>query len=95
VRQLLALRHRHIAPYLRTLRRGGTFDILGDLLRLHWALDADIQLRTLANFSERSLTIPITPSGTVIFAEGVHSSGDAGNHFESGAIHVSFGPVDV
>ena len=94
VRQLLALRQRQLVPHLAGARHGGRFQNLGEFLQVTWVLDANLQLRTLANFGAAPVTIPVPPTAQVIYTEGVRPSGDAGNHFEAGAIQVSFGPVD-
>lgn len=69
-RDCLSIRHRHVMPLARDMRRGGTFAIEGDAaIRVCWRTESGARLHLVANFSEAPVTMML-PDGRTIFAEG-------------------------
>lgn len=95
VRQLLALRRQHLVPHLGGIHHGGTFEILNDVLRVKWILDAKVQLQLLTHVGEAPVSMPALPCGEVVFTEGVFATGLGSTRVEPGAVHVVLAPADV
>ena len=70
VRELLALRRRHIAPRLAGMARGGTFVIVNGAPHVEWTLGDGSHLHMAANFSHREITLPESPRGHNVYADG-------------------------
>jgi maltooligosyltrehalose trehalohydrolase len=92
VRELLALRRRHIVPRLRGAKGGGRLEVLNGVLRVEWTLGDGSRLRLLAHFGPAAATLPPLAGGEVIYADGVAAAG-AGARVEPGAVHVLLAPA--
>jgi len=94
VRELLALRRRHIVPRLRGARGGTRLEILNGVLRVEWVLGDGARLRLLGHFGSETAALPPLLEGEVVFAEGVRAAGGGGARIEPGAVHVLLAPAD-
>jgi len=70
VRELLALRRRHIVPRLAGMARGGTFVIVNGAPHVEWMLGDGSHLHLTANFSRREINLPESPRGHAVYADG-------------------------
>jgi hypothetical protein len=70
VRELLALRRRHIVPRLRGARGGARLEILEGVLRVQWTLGDGARLRLLGHFGTEPAALPPPLEGEAIFSDG-------------------------
>ncbi|OGA38296.1 MAG: malto-oligosyltrehalose trehalohydrolase [Betaproteobacteria bacterium RIFCSPLOWO2_12_FULL_68_19] len=95
VRELLALRHRHLVPRLKGAQGGGRLEILNGALRVEWALGDGSRLRLLAHFGAEPVTVPPRLAGEVIYCDGVRPAAGGNVHLEPGAVRVLLASADV
>lgn len=95
VRELLALRRRHLVPRLRGAKGGGRLEILNGALRVEWILGDGARLRLLAYFGAEPVTVPLRLAGEVIYCHRARPAPDENVHLEPGGVHVLLVPADV
>ncbi len=95
VRELLALRRRHLVPRLRGAKGGGRLEILNGALRVEWILGDGARLRLLAYFGAEPVTVPLRLAGEVIYCHRARPASDENVHLEPGGVHVLLVPADV
>ena len=69
VRELLALRHRHIVPRLAGMARGGTFVVVNGAPHVEWTLGDGSRLHLAANFSHEFIILPEAPRGSALYSD--------------------------
>jgi len=75
-RELLRLRHTHLAPRLAMLRQGGGFTLVGDSgLRIEWPFADGASLHLSGNFSGVGISGMPRPPGRVIHASHAEQEG--------------------
>jgi maltooligosyltrehalose trehalohydrolase len=67
VRELLALRHKEIAPRLKGARFGDAATADSGLLTAHWRMGDGARLRLTANLSDKDIARPSDATGTPIW----------------------------
>ena len=89
-RNCLALRRRHIVPWLAELRSGGSFHVEGEtLLRLAWTARNGQRLHLIANLASAPCTDVALPAGELVFAtDGVPAPGTTGEVPRHGAAFI-------
>ncbi len=99
VRQLLAVRRRHLVPLLPGQPGAGSFQCDGATLRVQWALGKAAGqrpapvLHLLAHFGAQPSVVMDPVRGTVIHSIGVDPQGEASLRLARGAVHVSLQEV--
>jgi maltooligosyltrehalose trehalohydrolase len=91
IRKLLALRQRHLAPYLPYLSRGGRYELIGAVLRAEWKLRDDSFWRLLVHFGSDAVYRTALSNGTIIYSAGVEAAAAPQVRLEPGAVIVSCG----
>ncbi len=92
VRELLALRKRHLMARLTGSVHGGGYQIEKSVLRVRWKLGDGVRWHLLAHFGSQDYRLTGLPPGEWIYAVGVHRDGDgsdAGARLEAGAALVT------
>jgi len=74
VRELLALRHRHLVPRLDGALQGGRFDAAGPVLRVEWTLADGARWHLLAHFGDEPVAVQAPPPGQTIHRLGFDGS---------------------
>ena len=89
-RNCLALRRRHLVPWLAELRSGGSFHVEGEtLLRLAWTARNGQRLHLIANLASAPCTDVALPAGELVFAtDGVPAPGTTGEVPRHGAAFI-------
>jgi maltooligosyltrehalose trehalohydrolase len=78
-RELLVLRHRHIAPRLAGMAPSGSFKLAGDAaLAVDWTLGDGARLHLRANFADSSCSAFEFPPGDVVYASHPAAAGVLG-----------------
>jgi len=90
IRQLLALRRRHLAPHLAEICHGGQFAVEGGVLRAEWALANGTFWRLLVHFGAHA-SYATLPLGECIYSHGASSAPAPQMRLEPGAVMVSVG----
>jgi maltooligosyltrehalose trehalohydrolase len=75
VRELLALRRRHLWPHLGSFTHGGVYDVQGALLRAEWQA-AGVSWHLLANFGAQAVPISRPAGETVYATQRQHGAAD-------------------
>jgi maltooligosyltrehalose trehalohydrolase len=88
VRELLALRRRHLTPLLASFTHSGDFSVEGPLLRAGWRTSDGLGWRLLAHFGAQAIHAPF-PAGEVIYSTGVHDAAPPQVLLEAGAAVVT------
>ncbi|MDB5849097.1 MAG: malto-oligosyltrehalose trehalohydrolase, partial [Rhodoferax sp.] len=91
VRELLALRHRHLVPRLAGASRGGRFEVDGDCLQVQWPLGhgaTAAEWHLVANLG-RVDVISKVHAGRTIYACGPQTATAAGRVLAPNAVHVT------
>jgi maltooligosyltrehalose trehalohydrolase len=88
IRELLALRTRHLSPHLAGMTHGGHFTADGALLRVNWRLRDGSAWHLTAHFGADSVEVPAQSAGELIYAAGVQRESHARVIFEPGAAEV-------
>jgi len=70
IRELLALRRRHLAPYLKDISHGGRYEIEGGVLRAEWRLANGSRWRVLAHFGADATYVPAVHDD-IVYAVGI------------------------
>lgn len=99
VRQLLAVRQRHLAPLLAGQYGAGSFYCEGDTLRVQWTLAkvatqrSAPRLHLLAHFGAHPVAEVASPPGRLIHSVGVDPDGGATLSLARGAVYVTLQEV--
>jgi maltooligosyltrehalose trehalohydrolase len=94
VRELLALRRRHLAPRLRGTAGGARLEIVNGVLRVQWRLGDGAGLRLLAHFGAEAAAVPPPLAGEVLWRDRVRDLPDGRLALEPGAVHALIAPPD-
>jgi maltooligosyltrehalose trehalohydrolase len=90
IQELLSLRRRHLAPHLSSMRQGGRFEIIGDVLRAEWQLNQDARWTLIAHFG-RHAAYATMPSAATIFSMGAAAAAAPQVRLEPGGVIVTCG----
>jgi maltooligosyltrehalose trehalohydrolase len=99
IRDLLALRRRHLAPHLAAMTHGGRFEVADRVLRAEWRLPNAALWTLIAHFGAHDARATLPSSGATVFSLGA-TTGPAGGattaqapqvQLEPGAVVVTYG----
>jgi maltooligosyltrehalose trehalohydrolase len=94
VRELLALRCRHLTPHLPQIVPGGRYDINGGLLRSEWRFGLGGCWRLLACFGAQASITTLLPGGIVYSSRAQHVGGQQ-LRLEPGGVIVAHEQADA
>jgi maltooligosyltrehalose trehalohydrolase len=89
VRELAALRHRHVVPRLAGAPGGGRHRVAGSVLGVQWPLAAGARLHLVANFGREPARASSAPPGETLFSGGARPAAGGGLDLEPGAVRFS------
>jgi len=90
IQELLSLRRRHLAPHLSSMRHGGRFEIVGEVLRAEWRLINDARWTLIAHFGTHAAHATV-PSAATIFSMGAAAAAAPQVRLEPGGVIVTCG----
>jgi len=77
VRELLALRRRHIVPRLAGMTGGGRFVIVNSALHVEWTLGDGARLHLAVNFTHQDAVLPQAPAGQSLYSSAAFAEDGA------------------
>ena len=78
-RRCLAARREHVVPLLRSIRRGGTYDVVDDAVVIaRWPVRDGRRLVLVANLSDRERVDAAVPQGCALHVEPIASASASG-----------------
>ncbi|MEO7208834.1 MAG: malto-oligosyltrehalose trehalohydrolase [Steroidobacteraceae bacterium] len=90
IRELLALRRHYLAPHLSRRARGGSFEIVNDVLRVEWRLADDRSWCLMAHFGEQAVYAALPETGTRVFSLGGVAVAAPQARLEPGAVIATY-----
>ena len=90
IQELLSLRRRHLAPHLSSMRHGGRFEIVGEVLRAEWQLTWDARWTLIAHFGAHAAYATV-PAAATIFSLGAAAAPAPQVRLEPGGVIVTCG----
>jgi maltooligosyltrehalose trehalohydrolase len=90
IQELLSLRRRHLAPHLSSMRHGGRFEIVGEVLRAEWRLINEARWTLIAHFGTHAAYATV-PSAATIFSMGAAAAAAPQVRLEPGGVIVTCG----
>ena len=91
IRDLLALRQRHLASHLSKMRHGGRYEIVNEVLRVEWRLPNERLWSLFAHFGTHAAYATLPASGATVFSMGVVAAPAPQVRLEPGATIVTYG----
>jgi maltooligosyltrehalose trehalohydrolase len=91
IRELLALRRRHLAPQLAKMTRGGRFEIVNDVLRAEWRLSNGALWTLIALFGAHAAYAAVPAASATVFSMLATAGPAPQVRLEPGAVIVTCG----
>ena len=91
IRELLALRRRHLAPQLAAMAHGGRFEIVNDVLRAEWRLPNRALWTLIAHFGANAAYAAVPEASATVFSMRATAGPAPQVRLEPGAVIVTCG----